>query len=110
MVRNAALASAAALLYLTSAVLFVLNGLLKFHPYEAEAIAPLIASNPLVNWLPDFIGADMVARLAGGARIAGGYGDFLSRVPHHRPRRVYAGIWAPRSRLYPASSCGRMSC
>jgi pyridoxal phosphate enzyme (YggS family) len=46
--RNAALAFAAALLYLTSAVLFVLNALLKFHPYEAEAIAPLIAAGQRV--------------------------------------------------------------
>jgi uncharacterized membrane protein YkgB len=73
MVRNAALAFAAALLYLMLAILFLWMGLLKFYAYEAHSLALLVASNPLIAWLKDYLDAEMMSRLVGSVEIAIGF-------------------------------------
>ena len=47
------------------AVIFLWFGCMKFIPFEAESLQPIIANNPLISWLYMLFG------VAGGARFLG---------------------------------------
>ena len=49
----------------TLAVIFLWFGCMKFIPFEAESLQPIISNNPLISWLYTLFG------VAGGARFLG---------------------------------------
>lgn len=49
----------------TLAIIFLWFGSMKFIPFEAEGLQPIIANNPLISWLYTLFG------VAGGARFLG---------------------------------------
>ncbi|QXQ07423.1 DUF417 family protein [Sphingosinicellaceae bacterium] len=49
----------------TLAIVFLWFGSLKFVPFEAEGLAPIISNNPLISWLYDLFGVQ------GGAKFLG---------------------------------------
>ena len=54
----------------TLALVFAAFGTAKFFPYEADAVAPLMAFHPLLAWLPDVLGPASAARFLGVFELA----------------------------------------
>lgn len=54
-------------LVISSAIIFVWFGALKFVPFEAEGLVGIISNNPLISWLYTLFG------IHGGARFLGVY-------------------------------------
>ena len=69
------------MLVLTLAMIFLWIGAMKFTDYEARAVAPFIANNPLLSWLHTLFGIRGGARVLGVAELLTGVlllGRFLS--------------------------------
>ncbi len=59
-----------ALLRWSLVVVFVWIGLMKFTPYEANGIAPLIAHSPFMSWLHSVFGIQGASDLVGVSELA----------------------------------------
>lgn len=44
-------------------------GFAKFFPFEAQAIEPLVANNPLMSWMYSFLSVQMVSNVIGATEI-----------------------------------------
>jgi uncharacterized membrane protein YkgB len=51
-------------------LLLVLIGAAKYFPFEAEAIAPLVANSPLLSWMPGLLGLQGTSSLIGTVELA----------------------------------------
>lgn len=65
------LRSASTLVRVTLAIVFLAFGYVKFFPFEAEGVAPLIAAHPLLSWMVPF-GPEFGSRFLGVFEIATG--------------------------------------
>ena len=55
------------------AIIFLWFGCMKFIPFEAESLQPIIANNPLISWLYTLFGVAGGARFLGVFEIATGF-------------------------------------
>lgn len=65
------LRSATTLVRVTLVIVFIAFGYVKFFPFEAKGVAPLIAAHPLLSWMTPF-GPEFGSRFLGVFEIATG--------------------------------------
>ena len=65
------LRSATTLVRVTLVIVFLAFGYVKFFPFEAKGVAPLIAAHPLLSWMVPF-GPEFGSRFLGVVEIATG--------------------------------------